>query len=110
MFIDQARIRVEAGSGGRGAVSFRREKFVPRGGPDGGGGGEGGDVIFAVRTNLKTLSHLKLKRVFKATSGGRGAGQKMHGKDGADMVIPVPPGTVIRDPHSGETVADLTRD
>jgi GTPase len=109
-FVDETTIVVTSGNGGDGAVSFRREKFVPRGGPDGGDGGKGGDVVFTVRTNLKTLSHLKQKRVFKATSGGRGAGQKMHGKDGADMVIPVPPGTVIRDPETGETLADLTRD
>jgi GTPase len=109
-FVDETTIVVTSGNGGDGAVSFRREKFVPRGGPDGGDGGKGGDVVFTVRTNLKTLSHLKLKRVFTATSGGRGAGQKMHGKDGADMVIPVPPGTVIRDPATGETLADLTRD
>jgi GTPase len=109
-FVDETTIVVTSGSGGDGAVSFRREKFVPRGGPDGGDGGRGGSVIFTVRTNLKTLSHLKLKRVFKARDGGRGAGQKMHGKDGSDIVIPVPPGTVLRDPRTDETVADLTRD
>ena len=71
-FVDETTIVVTSGSGGDGAVSFRREKYVPRGGPDGGDGGKGGDVIFAVRTNLKTLSHLKLKRIFKAADGGRG--------------------------------------
>ncbi|MGA2478656.1 MAG: GTPase ObgE [Spirochaetia bacterium] len=109
-FVDETTIVVSSGSGGDGAVSFRREKFVPRGGPDGGDGGKGGDVIFTVRANLKTLSHLKLKRVFKAKDGGRGAGQKMHGKDGTDIVIHVPPGTVIRDPRTEESVADLTRE
>ncbi len=109
-FVDETTIVVSSGSGGDGAVSFRREKFIPRGGPDGGDGGKGGDVIFAVRSNLKTLSHLKLKRVFKAVNGGRGAGQKMHGKDGADVLIPVPPGTVLRDPATGDSFADLTRD
>jgi GTP-binding protein len=107
-FVDETTIVVSSGKGGDGAVSFRREKYVPRGGPDGGDGGKGGDVIFIVKSNLKTLSHLKLKRVFKAADGGRGAGQKMHGKDGKDALIPVPPGTVIRDPQTGDSLADLT--
>jgi GTPase len=109
-FVDETAIVVSSGSGGDGAVSFRREKYVPRGGPDGGDGGKGGDVVFAVRSNLKTLSHLKMKRHYRAGDGGRGGGQKMHGKDGADIEVPVPPGTVIRDPETGETVADLTLD
>ena len=109
-FVDETTIVVSSGSGGDGAVSFRREKFIPRGGPDGGDGGKGGDVVFIVRSNLKTLSHLKLKRIFKAADGGRGMGQKMHGKDGADAVITVPPGTVIRDGETGAHVADLTRE
>ncbi len=109
-FVDETTIVVSSGSGGDGAVSFRREKYVPRGGPDGGDGGKGGDVVFAVRSNLKTLSHLKMKRHYRAGDGGRGGGQKMHGKDGADVEVPVPPGTVIRDPETGETVADLTLD
>jgi GTPase len=91
-------------------VSFRREKYVPRGGPDGGDGGKGGDVVFVVRSNLKTLSHLKMKRHFKAGDGGRGMGQRMHGKDGEDVLVPVPPGTIIRDAESSATVVDLTRD
>ncbi|MGA2640418.1 MAG: GTPase ObgE [Spirochaetia bacterium] len=109
-FVDETTIVVSSGSGGDGAVSFRREKYVPRGGPDGGDGGKGGDVVFAVRQNLKTLSHLKLKRHFKAGDGGRGMGQRMHGKDGADALVPVPPGTVLRDPETGAPVADLTYD
>jgi GTP-binding protein len=109
-FVDETTIVVTSGSGGDGAVSFRREKYVPRGGPDGGDGGKGGDVVFTVRSNLKTLSHLKLKRHYRAGNGGRGAGQRMHGKDGADVEVPVPPGTLLRDPDTGETVADLTRD
>ena len=76
---------------------FAREKYVPRGGPDGGDGGRGGSVVFAVRSNLKTLSHLKLKRVFKAENGKRGGGQRMSGKDGRDVEIPVPPGTILQD-------------
>ncbi len=73
-FVDETAIVVSSGSGGDGAVSFRREKYVPRGGPDGGDGGKGGDVVFVVRSNLKTLSHLKMKRHFKAGDGGRGHG------------------------------------
>ena len=109
-FVDETTIVVSSGSGGDGAVSFRREKYVPRGGPDGGDGGRGGSVVFSVRSNLKTLSHLKLKRVFRAESGKRGAGQRMYGKDGKDVEIPVPPGTILRDKDSGELLADLTRD
>lgn len=109
-FVDETTIVVSSGSGGDGCVSFRREKFVPRGGPDGGDGGRGGDVVFIVRSNLKTLSHLKLKRTFRAGNGVRGSGQRMHGRDGADAEIAVPPGTLIRDRESGELLADLTAD
>ncbi|MGA2976730.1 MAG: GTPase ObgE [Spirochaetia bacterium] len=109
-FVDETTIVVSSGSGGDGAVSFRREKYVPRGGPDGGDGGKGGDVVFTVRSNLKTLSSLKLKRRFAAGNGGRGSGQKMHGKDGSDVVIAVPPGTILRDARTGDAIADLTRD
>ncbi|HVP19912.1 MAG TPA: GTPase ObgE, partial [Spirochaetia bacterium] len=76
-FVDETSIVVSSGSGGDGAVSFRREKYVPRGGPDGGDGGRGGSVIFTVRSSLKTLSHLKLRHVFKAENGKRGSGQRM---------------------------------
>ncbi len=107
-FVDETTIVVSSGSGGDGAVSFRREKYVPRGGPDGGDGGRGGNVVFTVRSNLKTLSHLKLKRVFKAENGKRGSGQRMYGKDGRDAEIPVPPGTVVRDAESSEVLVDLT--
>ena len=107
-FVDETTIVVSSGKGSDGAVSFRREKYVPRGGPDGGDGGKGGDVVFIVKSNLKTLSHLKLRRIFKAADGGRGAGQKMHGKDGKDALIPVPPGTVLCDPQTGDSLADLT--
>jgi GTPase len=109
-FVDDTTIVVSSGSGGDGCVSFRREKFVPRGGPDGGDGGRGGDVVFTVRSNLKTLSHLKMKRIFRAGNGGRGSGQRMHGADGADTEVPVPPGTLVCDPLSGEKLADLTDD
>ena len=109
-FVDETTIVVSSGSGGDGCVSFRREKFVPRGGPDGGDGGRGGSVVFTVRSNLKTLSHIKLKRIFKAGNGARGAGQRMHGRDGVDVEIPVPPGTVVHDPATGDPLVDLTSD
>ncbi|HVO37619.1 MAG TPA: GTPase ObgE [Spirochaetia bacterium] len=109
-FVDETTVVVSSGSGGDGAVSFRREKYVPRGGPDGGDGGTGGSVVFTVKSNLKTLSHLKLKRVFRAEDGKRGGGQRMHGRDGRDAEIPVPPGTILSDSESGERIADLTAD
>ena len=105
-FVDETTIVVSSGGGGDGAVSFRREKYVPRGGPDGGDGGKGGDVVFAVRPNLKTLSHLKFKRIFQAENGGRGSGKGKHGKDGADAIVEVPPGTVVHD-ADGRRIADL---
>ena len=107
-FADETFIDVSAGSGGNGAVSFRREKYVPFGGPDGGDGGTGGSVIFVVRNNLKTLSHLKRKRVYRAENGHQGEGRRRHGRDGKDIEIPVPPGTLIKDPKTGELIIDLT--
>jgi GTP-binding protein len=109
-FVDETAIHVSSGSGGDGCVSFRREKYVPKGGPDGGDGGKGGDVIFVVRSNLKTLSHLRLKRHFTAESGKRGSGNRKHGRDGKDVEIHVPPGTLLSDIDSGEPIADLTED
>jgi GTP-binding protein len=107
-FVDETTIHVSSGNGGNGAATFRREKYVPRGGPDGGDGGKGGDVVFRVRKNLKTLAHLKLKRIFNAESGKRGSGNKKHGRDGADAEILVPPGTRLWNKESGESLADLT--
>jgi len=107
-FADETFIDVSAGSGGNGAVSFRREKYVPFGGPDGGDGGTGGSVIFIVRNNLKTLSHLKRKRVYRAENGHQGEGSRRHGSNGKDTEIPVPPGTLIKDPDTGEIIKDLT--
>lgn len=107
-FVDETVIQVSSGNGGPGAVSFRREKYVPKGGPDGGDGGKGGDVIFEIKENLKTLSDLKAKRKFHAQNGQHGMGQKRHGKDGNDAVIQVPPGTLIKDPDTGELIKDLT--
>jgi len=109
-FIDEAVIEISSGGGGNGAVHFRREKFVPKGGPDGGDGGDGGDVIFTVRRNLKTLAHLKMRRVFRAENGRPGGGQKKHGRRGQDAQIPVPPGTQVREPESGELIRDLVRE
>ena len=107
-FADETYIDVSSGNGGAGCVSFRREKYVPRGGPDGGDGGRGGDVVFVVQTNTKTLLHLKQKRVFRGENGRPGQGQKKHGRDGKDVVIPVPPGTLIKDPETGRILKDLT--
>ncbi len=106
-FVDEAVIEVSSGSGGPGAVHFRREKYVPRGGPDGGDGGKGGDAVFFVSRHLKTLSHLKMRRVFRAEDGRRGGGQRKHGRDGADARIPVPPGTLLRDPETGQVLKDF---
>jgi GTP-binding protein len=108
--IDRAEIWVKAGDGGNGAVSFRREKFVPRGGPDGGDGGQGGDVILRASDNLSTLQEFRYRRRYRAESGESGRGQKMHGRSGADLVIVVPTGTQVRrrEPRAGERLlADL---
>ncbi|WP_028973959.1 GTPase ObgE [Spirochaeta cellobiosiphila] len=106
-FVDETVIEVASGNGGSGAVSFRREKYVAKGGPDGGDGGKGGDVVFHVKENLNTLSHLKIKRKHQAENGQPGMGRRMHGRDGNDMVIDVPPGTIIRDYETKEVLADL---
>ncbi len=106
-FVDEAAIEVSSGDGGPGAVHFRREKYVPKGGPDGGDGGHGGDVVFEVRRNLKTLSHLRMRSTFRAENGRPGGGRRSHGRRGADVVIPVPPGTVVRNRETGETLRDL---
>lgn len=108
-FIDETVLVVSSGNGGAGAVSFRREKFVPKGGPDGGDGGRGGDVLFRVKQNVKTLSHLTMKHAWRAENGEPGKGGNRFGKDGAPVVIKVPPGTVIKDPDTGEILADLTQ-
>ncbi len=107
-FSDETYIDVASGNGGNGCVSFRREKYVPMGGPDGGDGGKGGDVVFVVRNNLRTLSHLKKERHFKAETGRNGSGQRKYGRDGMDIEIPVPPGTLIKDAQSGTLIKDLT--
>jgi GTP-binding protein len=110
MFIDQATIRVKAGDGGNGCVAFRREKFVPRGGPSGGDGGIGGSVFIEASRRLNTLYHLQFKREWKAGRGEHGMGSKMAGEHGADVVIELPVGSVVRDKVTGDVIADLTHD
>ena len=107
-FSDETYIDVASGNGGNGCVSFRREKYIPKGGPDGGDGGKGGDVVFVVKKNLRTLSHLKMVRTFRAENGKDGSGNRCFGRNGKDVEIPVPPGTVIKDIESGEIIKDLT--
>ncbi|MCF0261355.1 MAG: GTPase ObgE [Sphaerochaetaceae bacterium] len=107
-FSDETYIDIASGNGGNGCVSFRREKFVEKGGPDGGDGGTGGDVVFVVKDNLRTLAHLKIIRSFRAENGRNGSGARCYGRNGNDMEIPVPPGTVIKDAQTGEVIKDLT--
>ena len=107
MFLDRARVTVKAGDGGKGVISFRREAHVPRGGPDGGDGGRGGDVVFRVDDSTSTLSEFRFVRTLAATDGGDGAGKKRSGKRGKDLIVRVAPGTVVRDRATGELVADL---
>jgi len=106
-FIDEVKIRVIAGDGGRGCVSFRREKFVPRGGPSGGNGGNGGDVIAVADPQLTTLLDLRYQKLYKAGRGQHGMGSDCHGHRGDDRVIKVPVGTMIRDGATGELIGDL---
>lgn len=107
-FADEALIEVRSGKGGNGCIAFRREKYVPNGGPNGGDGGRGGDVIFCVKKNLRTLSHLRHKQVFKAKNGSDGEGSNRYGRDGEDVYVPVPPGTTIRDAETGELICEFT--
>lgn len=109
-FIDQATIRVKAGDGGHGCVAFRREKFVPKGGPSGGDGGQGGSVWVVASRRLNTLYHLQFQREWKAQRGQHGMGSNCSGHDGEDVTIELPVGSVIRDKESGEVVADLVED
>jgi GTP-binding protein len=108
VFVDRAEITVAGGKGGDGAVSFRREKYVPRGGPDGGDGGRGGDVVLRVDPALGTLMDFRYRHAFRAEDGGPGRGKDRHGADGAPLVVPVPPGTLIADAETGAALADLT--
>jgi GTP-binding protein len=110
MFIDKAKITVKAGHGGSGCVAFRREKYVPKGGPSGGDGGRGGDILVRAERNLHTLLDFKYQTLFKAARGQHGQGDNKTGKEGKDLVIRLPLGTVVRDVSSGEILADLTKD
>ncbi|MFO7666788.1 MAG: GTPase ObgE [Desulfobacterales bacterium] len=106
-FIDEAIITVQSGNGGRGCVSLRREKFIPRGGPDGGDGGKGGDVIFRTTSQKRTLYDFRYKKHFIAEKGGDGAGRLKTGKKGKDLIIEIPPGTVISDITTGAILKDM---
>ncbi|MBR4807941.1 MAG: GTPase ObgE, partial [Lachnospiraceae bacterium] len=110
MFADRARITIKSGKGGDGHVSFRREKYVPNGGPDGGDGGKGGDIIFVVDPGLNTLVDFRQMRKYAAGPGEEGGKRNCHGKNGADLVIKVPAGTVIREADSGRVIADMSGD
>ena len=110
MFIDQVRISAKAGDGGNGAISFRREKYVAAGGPDGGDGGHGGKVILRVDEGSNTLLAFRYQRKFKAERGGDGKGEKFHGANGKDCVILVPPGTIVRDPDTHAVIHDMSED
>ena len=109
-FIDKVNIYVEAGKGGDGVVAFRREAYVPKGGPAGGDGGKGGSIIFEATTSLSTLLDFRYRREYKARAGEQGMAKKMHGADAADMILKVPVGTVIYDEDTGKILADLTHD
>ncbi|MBQ3938294.1 MAG: GTPase ObgE, partial [Clostridia bacterium] len=108
-FVDKARIVIKAGNGGDGAASFHREKFVQRGGPDGGDGGRGGSIIFEADENMSTLLDFKFVRFFRAENGENGRGKMQSGKSGEDLVIKVPCGTRVRDLASGKIIADMNR-
>ena len=107
MFVDTAKVFIQAGKGGNGSVSFRREIYIDKGGPDGGNGGKGGDVVFEASENVNTLIDFRFKPELKATSGQAGAGQKKQGKSGEDLIVKVPVGTLVR--RDGEVIADLTQ-
>ncbi|MGP0587434.1 GTPase ObgE [Paenibacillus timonensis] len=109
MFVDKAKIYVKGGDGGDGLVAFRREKYVPEGGPAGGDGGKGGDVIFRVDEGLRTLMDFRYQRHFKAQRGEKGRNKSQHGANAENMIVRVPPGTVVIDDDSQEVIADLTR-
>ena len=110
MFADRAKIIIKSGKGGDGHVSFRREKYVPNGGPDGGDGGKGGDIIFVVDKGMNTLSDYRHRRKFAAENGEEGGKRNCHGKKGADLILKVPAGTVIKDAESDKVIADMSGD
>lgn len=109
MFIDRVKIKIKGGDGGNGAVAFYRAKYVPNGGPNGGDGGDGGSVIFQASDDMNTLVEFRYKKVFKAEKGQDGGQNNCHGKDGADIIIKVPCGTIIKEVNSNKVMADLTK-
>ena len=109
-FVDEIIITIESGKGGRGCVSFRRERFVPKGGPDGGDGGKGGDVVFKATTRKHTLYDFRFQKRFKAENGHGGEGCQRTGRNGEDMIIEVPVGVILKDADTGEVIYDFTRD
>ena len=110
MFADRAKIFIKSGKGGDGHVSFRRELYVPNGGPDGGDGGRGGDVIFEVDEGLNTLQDYRHRKKYAAKDGEQGGKRRCHGKDAEDIVLKVPEGTVIKESESGKVIADMSGD
>lgn len=109
-FIDEAKVVVQSGKGGRGCVSFRREKFIPKGGPDGGDGGDGGNVIFIATTRKRTLYQFRHQKLLAAKNGRHGQGQGKHGKNGENLVVEIPVGTLVIDAETGELIKDFTVD
>mgnify|MGYP004525190195 FL=1 len=110
MFVDIAKIKIKAGNGGNGAVAFHREKYIASGGPDGGDGGKGGDIVFQVDDHLATLADFRYKRKYSAENGQNGGGSKCTGKKGKDLIIKVPRGTIIKEAESGAVLADMSSD
>ena len=110
MFVDYAKILVKSGNGGDGAISFRREKYVAAGGPDGGDGGKGGDVYFEVDPNQNTLIDFRFKKKFKAEDGKKGEGGHRYGRSGEDIIIKVPIGTIVKEADTGRVIADLSKE
>src|SRR5215470_16706563 len=108
MFIDEAKITVKAGDGGHGCIAFRREKFVPRGGPSGGDGGDGGSIYLASNSQENTLLKFRFNHIFRADRGRHGLGSNKRGKNGEDLEVTVPVGTVVHDDETGEVLHDFT--
>ena len=110
MFIDYAKIELQAGNGGKGIVSFHREKYIDKGGPSGGDGGKGGDIVFVTNTNLHTLQDIRYRRLYKAKNGQSGGPNKRTGKSGENLIIEIPCGTVIKEEASSKVIVDMVED